>query len=127
MLEIQRNQLRRVVSQVIDMLRHEIKWKPGKDWQHLQTRIGYGHLPADSTMAGYENIIRGILADKAAEIYVYTWETNIYPTVVGDYNNEKWLVMFSLSGIMETAFPPTDVEEYLSNPRFQKLGLMGEL
>jgi hypothetical protein len=78
-------------------------------------------------MAGYENIIHGILADKAAEVYVYTWEANIFPTVVGDYNHEKWLVMFSLSGIMETAFPPTDVEEYLSNPRFQKLGLMGEL
>jgi hypothetical protein len=127
MVEMRRNQLKPVVSQVIDRLRREIKWKPGKDRQHLQTRIGYGHLPADSTMADYENIIHGILADKAAEVYVYTWEANIFPTVVGDYNNEKWLVMFSLSGIMETAFPPTDVEEYLSNPRFQKLGLMGEL
>ena len=78
-------------------------------------------------MADYENIIRGILADNAAELYIYTWETDVYPTVVGDYNNKRWLVMFSLSGIMETAFPPTDVEEYLSNPRFQKLGLMGEL
>lgn len=116
-----------IVSQAIDKLRHEIKWKPGKEWQHLQTRIDYGHLPANSTMADYENIIRNILADRAAEIYIYKWETTIYPTVVGDHNNEKWLVMFSLAGMMETAFPPTDVEEYLSNPRFQKLGLMGEL
>ena len=39
----------------------------------------------------------------------------------------RWLVMFDLEGVMETAFPPTDPEVYLSDPCFQYLGTMKEL
>lgn len=35
--------------------------------------------------------------------------------------------MFSLNGIMETAFPPTDPDTYLADSRFRYLGTMQEL
>jgi hypothetical protein len=34
--------------------------------------------------------------------------------------------MFSLSGIMETAFPPDDPETYLADKRFEDLGEISE-
>jgi hypothetical protein len=115
------------VVQAIRQLRSNIEWKPGKDVQHLRTRISYGHLPGSSTMSDYEDIIRSIICDDLSEVYIYSWKTDVYPTVVGEYVGERWLVMLGLDGQMETAFPPTDAREYLSNPHFEKLGLLGEL
>jgi len=60
-------------------------------------------------------------------LYIYVWkEDNVYPTVVSTYNQKIWLVMFSLSGILETAFPPTDPEGYLADERFYYAGLLQE-
>lgn len=60
-------------------------------------------------------------------VYAYIWPNAAYVTVVGIYRDEYWLVMFSMEGIMETAFPPTDSAEYLSDPRFQYIGTIQEL
>ncbi len=74
-------------------------------------------------MADYEAIIASILHDSSADVYVYLWQSNaVYPTVVANHDAGLWLVMFGLDGIMETAFPPTDPEQYLSDSRFQYLG-----
>ena len=84
-------------------------------------------LPS-ATLADYEAIIANVLSDETAEVYVYVWRRNVvYPTVVSYYENRRWLVMFSLDGVMETAFPPTDPEAYLSNPRFRYMGTIREL
>ncbi len=119
--------LRQQAVEAIQLLRARIHWKSGKDLAHLRRRIGYGHLPAEATLEDYEAIIQAMLHDIAANVYVYIWRDDIYPTVVGVYEGRRWLVMFSLAGVMETAFPPTDVSEYLSDPRFQYLGTIQEL
>ena len=114
------------IRQAIHMLRSKIRWKPGKDVQHLQTRMRYGHLPASMTVAEYESIINGLLNDSLADIYTYTWDQAIYPTIVSFYQDRRWLVMFGLNGVMETAFLPTDPDEYLADVRFRYISKMQE-
>lgn len=115
------------IATAIKALQERIRWKPGKDIQHLRTRQEYGHLPASATLADYEALIAGILDDVEADVYVYVWQSEaIFPTVVGSHGDRRWLVMFGLDGVMETAFPPTDLASYLSDPRFQYLGTMQE-
>jgi hypothetical protein len=115
------------VRSAIQAIQGKIRWKPGKDVQHLQTRLRYGHLPTAATIADYETIITSLLNNLQADVYIYHWGQDIYPTLVNTYQDQRWLVMFGLNGVMETAFPPTDPEEYLADPRFQYLGKMEEL
>ena len=119
--------LREQVTGAIRRIRAEIQWKPGKDINHLRTRIHYGHLPPDATLDDYEAIISAIVHDPAATVYAFVWQDDVYPTIVAEYGGRRWLVMFSLSGIMETAFPPTNPDEYLADARFQYLGAVQEL
>lgn len=117
------SQLLGQVISAINTLQTQIRWKPGKDVEHLRTRQDYGHLPVSATMADYEAIVASILHDFTADVYVYRWRSDaIYPTVVANHETGLWLVMFDLDGIMETAFPPTDPGQYLSDSRFQYLG-----
>jgi hypothetical protein len=120
-----------LLNQVIDAiktLQGQMRWKPGKGIEHLRTRQDYGHVPASATMADYEAIIASILHDSSADVYVYLWRSGtVYPTVVANRDTRLWLVMFDLDGIMETAFPPTDPERYLSDSRFQYLGTIEDL
>jgi hypothetical protein len=119
--------VRQRVIVAIRLVRSGIRWKPGKDASHLQTRIGYGHLPNTATLADYEQIINRIVHDPTALVYGYFWEQVVYPTVVGSHEGYRWLVMFGLNGVMETAFPPDDPAEYLADTRFRYLGVMQEL
>ncbi|WP_423223729.1 hypothetical protein [Candidatus Amarolinea aalborgensis] len=119
--------LLRVVRDAIVQLQTQITWKPGKAVEHVRTRIRYGHLPSNATLADYETIIGAIVQDVGAQVYVYHWRQNIYPTVAGAFQGQTWLVMFGPGGVMETAFPPEDADQYLSDRRFQYLGVLGEL
>lgn len=119
--------LRGQVAHAIRQVRDEVRWKPGKGIEHLRTRIDYGHLPTKADLDDYESIISAILHEPAADVYVFVWQDDAYPTVVAEHHGERWLVMFSLFGIMETAFPPTDPDTYLADPRFRYLGTMQEL
>lgn len=78
-------------------------------------------------MEEYQAIIATILSDPQADVFLYSWGDTVYPTVVSEYSGSRWLVIFSLSGVMETAFPPDDPGEYLSDPRFRRLGTLREL
>lgn len=117
----------RVVRGAIVQLQTEITWKPEKAVEHVRTRIRYGHLPSNATLADYETIITAIVQDAGALVYVYHWRHDIYPTVAGVIQGQTWLVMFNPRGVMETAFPPEDADQYLSDRRFQFLGVLGEL
>jgi hypothetical protein len=121
------SKLRAQVVTAIRQLQTIIRWKPGKDLQHLQTRLEYGHLPPSAKLADYEMIIANILSQAAADVYVYIWRQDVYPTIMGNYENHRWLVIFSLNGVMETAFPPTDPEAYLADSRFHYMGTIQEL
>jgi hypothetical protein len=96
------------VANAIRQVQSSLRWKPGKDIQHLRRRIDLGHLPPDTTVEEYQAIIATILRDPQADVFVYSWGDIPYPTVVSEYSGSRWLVMFSLSGVMETAFPPDD-------------------
>ncbi len=89
--------------------------------------LEYGHLPPSAKLADYEMIITNILSQAAADVYVYIWRQDVYPTIMGNYENRRWLVMFGLNGVMETAFPPTDPETYLANSRFHYMETIQEL
>lgn len=126
-VESQPHELYQRIWSAIRRLRTGIRWKPGKDTSHLRTRIAYGHLLDTATLTQYEQIIRNIILDDSAAVYGYFWQQDVYPTVAGLHQGRRWLVMFSLDGVMETAFPPDDPDEYLADDRFRFLGKMQEL
>lgn len=119
--------LLQVVRDALVQLRTKITWKPGKDIEHVRTRIQYGHLPAGATLADYEKIIMTIIQDGKSRVFVFRWRQDLYPTAVSVFQGQTWLVMFSLGGVMETAFPPEDAKQYLSDRRFEYLGTTEEL
>jgi hypothetical protein len=114
-------------TDAIRRLRERVRWRPGKNTQHLAIRIELGHLPVGTILAEYEAIIIGAISPSTAEVVVYRWGEPIYPTVVADVEGVRWLVMVGLDSVMETAFPPEDTEAYLANLRFQRLGTLAKL
>jgi hypothetical protein len=115
------------IINAIRRLRGRVRWRPGKNNQHLAKRIELGHLPVGTTLAEYEAIIIRVIRTSTAEVFVYRWGDALYPTIVAEVDRVRWLVMVSLDSVMETAFPPEDPEIYLANPRFQRLGTLEEL
>jgi hypothetical protein len=105
----------------------QIIWKPGKAEPHLAKRIRLGHLPLNSSLIDYESRIIHVLNQLSATVYVYEFGEIIYLTVVAPIDQNIWLVMITMEGVLETAFPPTDPEEYLSNPSFSYIGQLGDL
>jgi hypothetical protein len=121
------SELRAKIATALKAVRKNIQWKPGKGHEHLQTRKRYGHLAPNAALEEYNEIIQSLVNSETAELYVYIWREEVfYPTVVSTYEQKIWLVMFSLSGILETAFPPTNLEEYLSDERFHYQGSLQE-
>ena len=115
------------VINAIRRLREGLRWRPEKDIQHLAKRIALGHLAVGTTLAEYEAIIMRVISIPTAEVFVYRWGESVYPTVVAELEGARWLVIFDLNGMMETAFPPEDPERYLANLCFQRLGTLEEL
>lgn len=111
----------------IDLAKSQVTWKPGKAEPHLVKRIRLGHLPSDASLADYESRIVGILDTPDANVYAYEFGEIIYPTVVSRVDQDLWLVMITMSGVLETAFPPDTPEEYLSNSSFTYIGRLGDL
>lgn len=119
--------LHQFVIEAVQTVRRKIRWKPGKDHQHLQKRIRRGHLPSATTLDEYEAIIKTIVTTPKAEVLIYTYGGFDYPTIVANINGRPWLAMFNMQGIMETAFPPDDPVEYFAKPYFKRLGRLEEL
>jgi len=116
------------VVEAITAVRLELRWKAGKAQQHLIKRIERAHLSPETTLRQYEAIIRSVLLDPTAQVFVFQFGQTFYPTVVAEYANKAWLVMFGLNGILETAFPPDDVEDYVYNdPSYIRIGLIDEV
>jgi hypothetical protein len=107
--------------------RNEVLWKPNKGILHLTKRIRLGHLPAKATLTDYEGIIGGVLNSGKAKLYLFSYKSKAYPTLMAEVSGEYWLVMIGLDGVMETAFPPDDPEDYLADPAFIYVGVMEEL
>jgi hypothetical protein len=97
-------------TDAICRLLERVRWRPGKNTQHLAKRIEQGHLPVGTTLAEYEATIIRIILTSTAEVFVYRWGEPGYPTIVADVEGVRWLVMVGLDSVMETAFPPEHPE-----------------
>ena len=113
--------------EAIRRVRLRIRWRRGKDVQHLVKRIRIGHLAPGTTIAQYESIITSIINDNRAKVYVFQYNDTIYPTLVSIIQEQVWLVIIALDGTMETAFPPSDPDTYLSDPAYLYVAVLGEL
>jgi hypothetical protein len=89
--------------------------------------VALGHVPAQTTIATYEAVIRTVVQTPSAVAWLYRWGAVGYPTVVCEIAGVLWLVMLGIDGVMETAFPPEDPAAYLAAPRFRRVGTVEEL
>lgn len=112
---------------VIRQIQSEIRWKPDSAARHLLKRKWRGHLPKDATLDDYERIIRTVLTTDTAYVYLYWHGQDAYPTVVTVLDGKHWLVIFSLDGVLESAFVVKNPEAYLSSPDFESSGLLCEV
>lgn len=119
--------LNQQIVAAIRAVRTTIRWKPGKDIQHLNTRKDHGHLPKTATIDDYHDIIRNILLDSDSEVYLYHFGSRAYLAVVAKVDGKTWLVMFGLDGLMETAFVVEWPEHYLNRREFEFVGTLGAL
>jgi len=120
------NDLRLAVAEAIRRVRHQVTWKPGKDLIHFRKRQALGHLGATATLDDYNRLIQAVVGDPRARVYVYRARESVYAALRGN-PDLSWLTIFSLAGIMETAFPPDDVEGYLAQVGFTEIGTVEEL
>jgi hypothetical protein len=118
---------RATLVNAICLAQNQVSWKPGKADAHLAKRIRLGHLPQNATVTDYELLIAALLNTPDAKVYVYEFGEIIYPTLVSPVDQTVWLAMITINGVMETAFPPAMPDQYLSQPSFTYIGLLGEL
>ena len=60
-------------------------------------------------------------------MYLYDFMGIYYYAVRGFVGGNEWLVIFGRDGLMETAFPPQDMDEYLEHRGFVFLGRIEEI
>lgn len=114
-------------AEAIRKVRTQVQWKPGKDVPHLRKRQAKRHLPAGASIGDYNAIIRSVVHDPGARVFLYRRREEPYVADRANVAGRSWLAIFSLAGIMEAAFPPTDVDGYMAQPGFTDLGTVDEV
>lgn len=114
-------------KRAISRLRKAVYWKPGKNTQHLEKRKALGHLPRDCQINDYNKLISKLVQGLENEVYLYEFGSQRYYMIRGKIKEKEWVVIFSMEGIIETAFPPQDTEEYLNKRNTALLGKVGEI
>jgi hypothetical protein len=110
------------VAEAIRKVRAQVEWKPGKGGVHLEKRRALGHLSANASLAEYDALIQTVVHNPQARVFVYRVRTSLYVAVQGNAMGRSWLIIFSLTGLMETAFPPDDIDAYVAQPGFTEIG-----
>jgi hypothetical protein len=121
------NNIRAELVKAIQANLTQIHWKPGSAVRHLLKRRLRGHLLPEAGLEDYEQIIRIVLTDPQAQVYVYVHETIPYGVVVAVIDSRHWLVMFALDGVLETAFIVEHPASYLNKSAFQLIGRLSEV
>lgn len=121
------NDLRSNVAEAIRKVRAQVQWKPGKDVVHLEKRQALAHLAPNASLADYNAFIQTVARNPQAQVFIYRVRESVYVAVRGDVVGRSWLIIFSLTGLMETAFPPEDIDAYLAQPGFTEIGTVEEL
>jgi hypothetical protein len=108
------NDIKQEVLLAIRAIRQRVIWKPGKDIQHLDNRKSMEHIPESYILNDYNQLIQSIVSEPTNEVYLYTLGQDRYYGIVGSAVGAEWLVLVSPQGVIETAFPPNDLQEYTS-------------
>lgn len=115
------------VAEALRQVRTQRRWKPDRDIAHLRKRQRKGHLPAEASMEAYNRLIQDLIHASTSLTYRYPVGENCYYAVRGKAGDREWLVIFDAQGVLETAFPPTDMERYLNSQGFEYVGTVGEV
>ncbi len=115
------------VAEALRQVRAQRQWKPGRDIAHLHKRQRKGHLPVGASMETYNQMIRDLLYAPNSLAYRYPVGEHSYYAVRGKVEEREWLVIFDAQGVLETAFPPNDIEGYLNRQGFEYVGTVGEI
>ncbi|MDH7504847.1 MAG: hypothetical protein QHH25_01705 [Candidatus Acetothermia bacterium] len=95
--------------------------------RHLEKRRVMGHLPPSSSLKDYNSLISRLVEKEENLVYLYEFGRTRYYAVRGGLKGVEWLVIFDRDGVVETAFPPEDLEGYLERRGFHSLGKIGEV
>ena len=115
------------VVKALQAIRKKVSWKSGKDQVHLAKRQRMGHLLPTASISDYEHVVLDIVGDESNVVYLYQFGKDYYYGVRGFPEAREWLVIFGAGGVMETAFPPEDMDEYLERRGFVLLGHVREI
>ena len=110
----------------IQAIRQRIFWKKGKDQLHLVKRRNMGHISSKSSLCDYEMIISQLVHGNNV-LYLYEFGEKHFYAVRGFFESKEWLVIFGSGGLMETAFPPDDMDDYLYRRGFVLIGPLEEI
>jgi len=113
--------------EALNSICQSIQWKTGKESVHLKKRQRMGHLSSSASLHDYEKIISGLVTDNNNILYLYEFRGSYYYAVRGFDGETEWLVIFGPDGIMETAFPPENMDEYLNKRGFLFMGKIKEV
>ncbi len=108
-------------------IRKTVQWKPGKDILHLKKRQKMNHLSLSSSLLDYNKVISALIGNEQNIIYLYEFRGIYYYAVRGFIHEKEWLAIFGANGVMETAFPPENIDYYLERRGFVPLGRMKEV
>ena len=75
----------------------------------------------------YDALIRDLVFTGTLGVYRYPVAGRTYYAVHGKALEREWLVIFDRHGILETAFPPTDIDRYVQREGFEYIGTIEEL
>ena len=108
-------------------IRRNVQWKPEKGVVHLNKRQKMKHLPQSASLLDYEKIISDLVKNGQNIVYLYEFTRTHYYAVRGFAHKREWLVIFGTGGVMETAFPPENIDDYLEKRGFVILGPIEEV
>lgn len=115
------------VIEALRQVRARRQWKPGRDIAHLRKRQRKRHLPAEVSMETYNQLIQDLVHAPDSLTYRYPVGGHNYYAVRGRAGEREWLVIFDAQGVLETAFPPTDIDGYLNRQGFEYVGTVGKM
>lgn len=117
------------LAKSLESLRNYVVWKKGKDIAHLSKRIKLKHLPSGASLSDYEALVFDLVRNGENVLYSYVYGDSVYYGIRGFAKGQvnEWLVIFGVGGILETAFPPENIDEYLENRGFVLLGRTKEV
>ena len=111
----------------VGKIQRQISWKVGKDVAQLNKRRQMQHLQPSATMLEYKEIILEFVRNGQNTVYLYEFSGDHYYVARGVTHNREWLVIFGGGGLMETAFPPEDMDDYIERRGFVLLGRIDEV